>query len=107
MEIKTEKLPNGIVIHAHGRIDSVTAPALETAVLPLIPNHKRLILNLQSVEFVSSAGLRVFLMIAKASTREQSRFVICGANESINDVIEMSGFGTILNVSATVAQALE
>jgi stage II sporulation protein AA (anti-sigma F factor antagonist) len=106
MNIQTEKVDDGVVVRVHGRIDSVTAPSLEAQLLPLIAENKKLILDLSAVEFVSSAGLRVFLVLAKAGNRNQCKFIVCGASESIGDVIEMSGFGAILTIVPTVATAL-
>lgn len=107
MEIKTERFEKGVSVLVNGRLDSLTSPLLENHILPMVPLEKKLILNLANVEYVSSAGLRVFLMIAKTSNRYPCDFVLCEVNENILNVIEMSGFGSILTIKANLQEALD
>jgi anti-anti-sigma factor len=106
MEIKTERYENGVSVLVNGRLDSLTSPLLESHILPMVPVEKKLILNLANVEYVSSAGLRVFLMIAKTSNKHACEFVLCEVNENILSVIEMSGFGSILTIKGNLPDAL-
>lgn len=107
MEIKIERLEKGVSVLVNGRLDSLTSPLLESHILPLVPLEKKLILNLANVEYVSSAGLRAFLMIAKTSNRYPCDFVLCEVSENILNVIEMSGFGSILTIKANLQEALD
>lgn len=106
MEIKIEDLGGVTIVTIAGRLDSLTAPKLETSVVDLISASSRLVLNLQAVEYVSSAGLRAFLMIAKTSNRNDCEFVICSVRPDIADVIEMSGFNSILRIKNSLDEAL-
>ena len=106
MDIKTEKFPSALCVSVSGRLDSLTSPELESHVLPLLEQEPMIVLDLQAVEYVSSAGLRVFLMIAKSSNRQRRQFLICNVRQEINDVIEMSGFASILTIKPTLQDAL-
>ena len=105
MEIKTEKIEHATLISVQGRLDSSTAPNLETHLLPLVLTEQLLVLDLSGVEYVSSAGLRVFLLIAKTCHKNPCDFVICGLRKNISQVIEMSGFSSILKIKATREEA--
>ena len=109
MEVNTEKLPNASRVFVSGRLDSLSSPVLESHVIELIEladTETKIVLDLEAVEYVSSAGLRVFLMIAKTSNRKQREFVICNVKQDIADIIEMSGFSVILNIKPTLQDAL-
>jgi anti-anti-sigma factor len=106
MEIKTEKLSSVFVVYVNGRLDSLTSPQLESGILPYVGVEPKIILDLSDVDYVSSAGLRVFLMIAKTANRNQSQFVLCNVTKDILDIIEMSGFSVILNIKTTLQEAI-
>lgn len=107
MEIKTEKVKHAILIGVQGRLDSLTSPNLETHLLPLVLTEKLIVLDLAEVEYVSSAGLRVFLLIAKTCNKSSCDFVIFGLQDNIYQLIEMSGFSSILKIKQTLEEALE
>jgi anti-anti-sigma factor len=65
-----------------------------------------IVLDLAEVEYISSAGLRVFLLIAKTSNKNPGDFVICSVRDNILQLIEMSGFSSILKIKATLEDAL-
>jgi anti-anti-sigma factor len=65
-----------------------------------------IVLDLAEVEYISSAGLRVFLLIAKTSNKNPCDFVICSVRDNILQLIEMSGFSSILKIKATLEDAL-
>jgi anti-anti-sigma factor len=106
MEIKTEKIKHVTLISVQGRLDSLTSPNLETHLLPLVLTEQLIVLDLAEVEYISSAGLRVFLLIAKTSNKNPCDFVICGVRDNISQIIEMSGFSSILKIKATLEDAL-
>ena len=105
MEIKTEKINHVTLISVQGRLDSATSPNLETHLLPLVLTEQLLVLDLAEVDYVSSAGLRVFLLVAKTSHKNPCDFVICNLRPNISKLIEMSGFSSILKIKETREQA--
>ncbi len=99
MEI--EKRVNGkeIAILPIGRLDSNTAPQLETEVNACIDDAEKMILDFERLEYLSSAGLRVLLSAHKKFMKKGSgRLVICHVNEVIHEVFEVTGFLDILNI---------
>jgi anti-anti-sigma factor len=58
------------------------------------------------LEYISSAGLRVLLMVAKRVKTVQGQFILCGMNEQIRTVFDVSGFLTIFRVQERCTEAL-
>lgn len=97
MEI--EKNINGDVLEIKviGRMDTVTAPQLEKEATQSLPGCKELILNFKELEYVSSAGLRVILMLQKTMNK-QGTMKLINVGDEVNDVLEITGFSDILTI---------
>lgn len=107
MEIQTEREGGATIARAVGRIDGSNAREFETALhATLGENDDALILDMQSLSYISSAGLRVILMAAKMLQRRGGKFVVCSLSDSINEVFEISGFNRIIPTHATRSEAL-
>ena len=94
-----EKIANGAVITLKiiGRLDTSTAPALESAVDGCIAGVQELILDCAALEYVSSAGLRVILK-AQKQMNAQGSMKLTGVNETIMEVFDITGFADILTI---------
>ena len=94
-----EKNANGAVVTLKiiGRLDTTTAPALETAVDGCIAGIRELVLDCHALEYVSSAGLRVILKTQKQMNAQGSMKLI-GVNENIMEVFDITGFADILTI---------
>ena len=93
MEIK--KQAETTVIEINGRLDTITAPALEKAVCEDIGDAKNLVLDMKAVQYISSAGLRVLLGAQKKMQKIWSMKVV-NVCEPVMEVFEMTGFADIL-----------
>ncbi len=80
-----------------GRLDTSTAPQLEAELRDSLPGVNSLILDFQSLEYLSSAGLRVILAAQKTMNRQGS-MLIRNVNETIMEVFEVTGFSDILTI---------
>lgn len=86
-------------IEIAGRIDSLSAPQIEKIVVDLSAEGERLIVcDISGVNYVSSAGLRVFLSGAKRMSGAGGELAILGMNEQVRQVFKMSGFLKILKI---------
>ena len=94
-----ERNVNGAVVTLKivGRLDTSTAPALETAVDGCAEDVKDLILDCGALEYVSSAGLRVILKAQKQMNVRGSMKLI-GVNETIMEIFDITGFADILTI---------
>ena len=97
MTIEIKKNAAQTVIEIAGRLDTITAPALEKTVNEDIGDAKNLVLDLKAMEYISSAGLRVLLAAQKKMQRVGSMKVI-HASEEVMEVFEMTGFADILEI---------
>ena len=97
--MKIERNVNGtaVTLKIVGRLDTSTAPALETAIDDCSEEIQELVLECSELEYVSSAGLRVILKAQKKMNIQGSMKLI-GVNESIMEVFDITGFADILTI---------
>ena len=108
MEI-IQKEENGIVcIEIIGRLDADSSPEAEKVVKDAIKDQTtRILFNLASLEYLSSAGLRVLLGAAKEMRRKDGKIVLCALNEFVKEIFEVSGFQTLIPITDTVESGIE
>ena len=80
-----------------GRLDTTTAPQLETVVKNELTDVKVLTFDLSKLEYISSAGLRVLLSAQKIMNK-QGEMIVTGCSEEIMEIFEVTGFSDILNI---------
>lgn len=97
MEIIKNKNGNSLDIALVGRLDTTTAPALETEIKASIDGVEQLVIDFAKLEYISSAGLRV-LLAAQKIMNKQGKMIIRNANDDIKEVFEITGFCDILTV---------
>lgn len=97
MNINKTTNDDELMIALEGRLDTVTAPQLETELKDSMDGVQKLILDFQALEYISSAGLRVLLMAQKAMNK-QGEMVIRNVNETIAEVFEITGFADMLTI---------
>ena len=96
-----------LVVTLSGRVDSSGSKELEAQLLVLIDDeHKDLLLDCSGVAYISSAGLRIFLMAAKKIKSLSGRIRLGGLQEPVQDVFEISGFTKLFEIYASVEEAL-
>jgi anti-sigma B factor antagonist len=95
MTIEIKKNAAETVIRIAGRLDTITAPALDKAINEDIGETRNLILDMKSLEYISSAGLRVLLGAQKKMQKIGSMKVV-NVCEEVMEVFEMTGFADIL-----------
>ncbi len=107
MDIQSKVGDGFTSIAINGRLDAVTAAAAEADINKVIESGAtRLVLNLAGLEYVSSAGLRVLLVIAKKMSRQNGRIVLCGLQDTVREVFTISGFLSIFLIAADEAEAV-
>lgn len=85
-------------IEIGGRLDTVTAPELESVLKEVPAEVSTLILDFQELEYISSAGLRVLLSAQKAMNR-QGEMIVRNVNDVIMDIFSITGFSEILTIA--------
>ncbi len=106
MEITSTKKQNYILVGIEGRLDAGSAAEAEKQILALITaSDNKFIINLSELRYISSAGLRALLVIAKEIKSKNGSLVICSMIESVKKVFDISGFSSILDLTETVQSA--
>ena len=95
MTIEIKKNAEETVIEVVGRLDTITAPALDKTINEDIGDTKNLVLDVKGMEYISSAGLRVLLGAQKKMQKIGSMKVV-NVCEAVMEVLEMTGFADIL-----------
>ena len=98
MTIEIKKSAAETIIEIVGRLDTITAPALDKTINEDIADTKNLVLDLKGLEYISSAGLRVLLGAQKKMQKIGSMKVMNVCQE-VMDVFEMTGFADILVIA--------
>jgi anti-sigma B factor antagonist len=97
MTIEIKKNNQETVIEIVGRLDTITAPALNKTINEDIGDTQNLVLDVKGMAYISSAGLRVLLAAQKKMQKIGSMKLI-GACEEVMEVLEMTGFSDILTI---------
>lgn len=98
MQIKEIKTEGKIILEVEGRIDTNTSTVLQQAVLLAFQKTQTVILDLQAVSYISSAGLRVLLIGHKTAVSKGGIFEVHHLQETVAMVLQMSGFDKILKI---------
>ena len=97
MTIQKNREADTLTVAIEGRLDTTTAPQLESELNSSIDGVKELVLDLVDLAYVSSAGLRV-LLSAQKTMNKQGSMVIKNANEEVMEIFEVTGFSDILTI---------
>lgn len=99
MNINTERDGGALVVKTEGRIDGSNASDFQGSVEAVISSEdKSLILDFEQLDYISSAGLRVILLIAKDLQQKGIKFAICSLSTLVREVFMISGFDQIIEV---------
>ena len=97
MNIQRTLNGTALTVALEGRLDTTTAPRLEEVLRGSVDGVSRLVFDLENLEYISSAGLRVLLAMQKLMNR-QGEMVLQNVNEAVMEVFEVTGFSDILRI---------
>ena len=86
-----------LTVALEGRLDTTTAPKLEEELRSSVDGITRLVFDVEKLEYISSAGLRVLLAMQKLMNR-QGAMLLRNVNEAVMKVFEVTGFSDILRI---------
>lgn len=85
-----------VIVKPQGGFDTNSAPEVEKVLTDHIERgEKKIVLDLSSIQYISSIGLRVILKTAMAMTRNGGRMALCGGNDQVLEVLRLSGAMTM------------
>jgi anti-sigma B factor antagonist len=107
MDIFEEQKGHITVLSLSGRLDSITSADLDKSLSEVINRGERIILvNCDKLRYISSSGLRSFLMALKQLQATQGKICLCGLNAQIQEVFDISGFNSLFTIYRSTGDAL-
>lgn len=108
MEIKNYEKDEVSVVELIGNLDTSTSPEAEAKVNELLDaGARKMVINLGQIDYLSSSGLRVFLGAAKRMMASGGKVVLCNPNSLVKEILEHSGFDSIIEIKPSLDEALE
>jgi anti-anti-sigma factor len=99
LELHHQIFKGVLVLKPHKRIDQLTASSFEEQSAALLTQgHNKVAVDCSALEYISSAGLRAFLIVAKKTKSAGGALVFCSVGSTVKEVLEVSGFGSLLGI---------
>jgi anti-anti-sigma factor len=97
-----------VILGLTGKLDATTAKTFEDKILAEIDSgDRRFVIDLSQLDYVSSSGLRVFLLAAKRLHSAGGKIVLCSLKEHVRQVFDLAGFSSLLSVYGSRDEALK
>jgi anti-sigma B factor antagonist len=108
MEIFQENNNEIEIFSVKGSLDSNTSAEFETRIYAALESGQRkLILNLEDLDYISSAGIRVMLKTTKDLKRMDGNIVLCALQDYVREVFDIAGFDGYLNIENNLKAAMD
>lgn len=108
MKILSQKQGHMVKVSVNGKMDAVTAPDFEIALSGMIAQGDlKFLVDLSGLEYISSAGLRAILVVAKALREREGEMLFVGLQDHVHDVFRISGFYSIFRIFRTEDEILK
>ena len=93
------------ILRPQGRLDSASSPTLEREAFEVIDGGgRRLLIDFHGLDYISSAGLRAALAVAKRMSAVGGRLALCSLSPQIAEVFEISGVNAIIDIHASAEE---
>jgi len=110
VKTRTESIERALILNAEGRLDFSAAAGFQKDIEQALSSAQQgsvgLIVDCNGLEYISSAGLRVFMLAARTAQRTSVYFALCSLQQSVREVFELSGFNRVMTVQPDRATAL-
>lgn len=98
MTIKNRVEGDSTILEIEGRIDTNTSPQLQTELLKVFQNAKKVVLDFEKIQYVSSAGLRALLIGQKTAASKKATMELINVPAVVMTVLESVGFSKVLTI---------
>jgi anti-sigma B factor antagonist len=107
VQIETRKVYDVLVVDMSGRLDTTTSGDAGDRMVAIAQGEdQQVVLNLEKLEYASSAGLRVILRTSKLLQGSRGELKICNANGIVKEVLETSGFNSLVKMYTSEKEAV-
>lgn|SRR5574341_1037172 len=107
MEIAEDKRGDIFILKLKGRLDSITSSKLEEKFLSLLnKEEKKVVVDCSQLDYISSAGLRVLLMVSKRLRGTNGKIVLASLQNQVKEVFDIAGFSSIFTIFQSQEEAI-
>jgi anti-sigma B factor antagonist len=110
MNVTSRRYANAVVVHAAGRLDQDTCEGFRVDLLKNVDQAARdggaIVLDLSELEYVSSAGLRCFMLASRQAKAQHGKIVVAALQPMVAEIFAISHFNLVFQVFPTVRDAL-
>lgn len=107
LELQTDQIEGVLIVSVAGRIDGLNAQEFhENLDKEIAGSENPVVLDLEGLSYISSAGLRSILLIAKTLQSRNTRFMLCSLSAPIREIFEIAGFDKIIDVLGSRSDAI-
>ncbi len=97
LNIQKEKNGTELTIGLEGRLDTITSPVLESELNGSLDGIESLIFDMEKLQYISSAGLRVLLTAQKVMSKQGS-MVVRNTSDDVKEIFDVTGFSDIMTI---------
>lgn len=105
LSIDTDQLQGVSLIKVKGRVDSDAAPELDDTLTKLLQDNNKIVLNLEGVEYISSAGLRAIVKAYQSAKKSGGNVHLASASSSVEGILLTVGMMQMFKMFATSEEA--
>lgn len=99
MDVKITKEGTKTIVQLIGRIDTTNASKFQEDIQPLMEgNAPDIELDCSQMDYTSSQGLRIFLILQKSVNARQGKMVMKNMNPKVKEIFDITGFSSIINI---------
>ena len=110
MKVSSRRFANAVVLQVAGRLDQDTCEAFRGNLMPIVEDAAHdggtIVLDLSALEYVSSAGLRCFVVASRQAKAQQGRIFVADLQPMVSEIFKLSHFNLLFQVFPTVREAL-
>jgi anti-sigma B factor antagonist len=108
MDISEDRKADAVILSVSGKLDATTAKTFEDRILGVINGGtQRLVVDLSQLDYVSSSGLRVFILAAKRLQTVDGKIVLCSMKDHVRQVFDLAGFSSMLSIYGSRDEAIK
>lgn len=107
MEIKLSFAGETPIFHINGRLDVTTSPLLEDRLMPLLSVHgQRVVFDCESLAYVSSAGLRVFISTQRTLSTQEGGIAFASLTPPVKELFHLAGLEGLFIIEPSLTKAI-
>jgi len=110
MNVSSRRFANAVVVHVAGRLDQDTCEAFRGQLVGFVEaaahDGGAIVLDLSSLEYVSSAGLRCFMLASRQAKAQRGRIFVAALQPMVAEIFQISHFNLVFQVFPTVREAI-